>query len=156
MKNGQKRLETAQNEPRGHGDVAAGTCGESEGRLGRLARGDQEGLRRFSMDFGEIFERFRPFFLLFEGSRACLWPENALNLQGTWPQMALNGLKPTKSLGFRRLLRDVSRLLRLLSLGAEDMVQVGAERKVRDLERRLDVLKSEAEALRRKCEELRT
>lgn len=70
--------------------------------------------------------------------------------------MALNGLKSTKSLGFRRLLRDVSRLLRLLSLGAEDMVQVGAERKVRDLERRLDVLKSEAEALRRKSEELRT
>ncbi|CAK9021465.1 Serine/threonine-protein kinase 16, partial [Durusdinium trenchii] len=37
-----------------------------------------------------------------------------------------------------------------------EMVQLASERKVRDLERRLDHLKTEAETLRRKGEELRT
>ena len=36
------------------------------------------------------------------------------------------------------------------------MVQIASERKVRELERRLDQLKTEAESLRRKGEELRT
>ncbi len=37
-----------------------------------------------------------------------------------------------------------------------EMVQIASERKVRELERRLDHLKTEAETLRRKGEELRT